>query len=52
MIRVATRETIWVDCLKPVGEKAAILKIKWIHVCQCTEYKAKEEITEVNKPGE
>ena len=52
LIRIATRETICVDCLKPVGEKATILAIKWIHVCQCTEYRAKEEVKDVNKPSE
>lgn len=52
LVRIATRETIYVDCLKPVGERTSILKIKIVHVCQCSEYKSREDTTEVNLPGE
>lgn len=52
MIRVATRENIWVDCLRPVGTKTSVLKIKVFHVCQCAEYLDKENVKEVNLPNE
>lgn len=52
MVRISTRETIYVDCLRPVGERTSILKIKIVHVCQCSEYRTKEDTTEVNRPGE
>lgn len=40
VIRIATRETLWVDCLRPVGERTLI-----VHVCQCAEYRSKEDLS-------
>lgn len=51
MYRIATRETIWVDCLRPIGERFRF-KMKIVDVCQCAEYKAREKTTEMNRPSE
>lgn len=34
----------YVDCMKPVAHRMTTLSIKWVDICQCSEFTTKDTI--------